>query len=448
MAVPGYLQMNLASDTDFQKNSEIVAGKGATGLIYSGRLKSPQLLTKHGDIAIAIKVFSSKFNRQAPPTEIKQFISLQPSPIGTRMGKIDEEPWLSRGGGKGEGSKGGSTNATSTNATPTNAASSNNPSSNNQSFIPSSNPTNPTNPTSAKSIENIDAHADFLYEVAIMACIPPNPHVVSLIGYQENDPCAIVMPFYELNLKTLIHHDSFYLGPAVTEKIAGEVARGLSFIHGRGVLHLDVKPQNVLVDLHAGSDANAAGGRTFHCLVCDFGYSSRIVPDGDDGARDEVRGLRMPNYVGLTWRYAAPELYEAIKKGGRLNREKDKKIDVYAFAITLYEVVTGMPPWIEASQTREIIASIKAGKRPNGHQKFLPEYESNGDRAYLINLIDKCWAQDPAVRPSFDEIVGFVEKSRKCREESQSRLGEEDSKDLGSNYRESRDEPRINLNPE
>ena len=426
MAVPGYLQMNLASDTDFQKNSEIVAGKGATGLIYSGRLKSPQLLTKHGDIAIAIKVFSSKFNRQAPPVEIKPY-GLQPIPVGSRsaiMGKIDEEPWSTVNGSKGAGSKVGSTNAASTN-----------PSSINPSFISSSNPTNPaTSPASTNYTNaNIDAHADFLYEVAIMACIPPNPHVVSLIGYQENEPCAIVMPFYELNLKTLIHHDSFYLGPAVTEKIAIEVAKGLSFIHGQGLLHLDVKPQNVLVDLHAGSDAGS-GGRTFHCLVCDFGYSSRIVPDGDI-IRDEVRGLRMPNYVGLTWRYAAPELYEAIKKGGRLNREKDKKIDVYAFAITLYEVVTGMPPWIEASQTREIIASIKAGQRPNGHQKFLPEYEVNGDRAYLINLIDKCWAQDPDTRPSFDEIVGLVEKSRETR-----------GIDIKDSIREG-SEPRINLNP-
>ncbi|MCO5168825.1 MAG: protein kinase [Planctomycetes bacterium] len=113
------------------------------------------------------------------------------------------------------------------------------------------------------------------------------------------------------------------LPPAEALAVVSQVAAALDHAHGRGLLHLDVKPENVLVD----------AGRGLYKLT-DF---SGPRPEADPAAL--ANSLRLTGDVRLasTRDYAAPEVREGA---GRL----DRRADVYSLGVLAYELLTGRLP--------------------------------------------------------------------------------------------------------
>ena len=97
--------------------------------------------------------------------------------------------------------------------------------------------------------------------------------------------------------------------------LAGAVAA----VHARGIIHKDIKPANVVV----------VGDH--HIRLTDFGYAVRI-------AREMAREIA-PKELEGTLAYMAPE------QTGRMNRSIDRRADLYALGITLYELATGVLPF-------------------------------------------------------------------------------------------------------
>jgi Protein kinase domain len=109
--------------------------------------------------------------------------------------------------------------------------------------------------------------------------------------------------------------------PERAVEIVGQIAGALDAAHAAGIVHRDVKPANVLVETH---------GPSMHCYLTDFGVAGAI---GDTGG---VSGTATGGVLG-TYDYIAPERL--------LGRPSDRRVDVYALACLLYEVVTGTPPF-------------------------------------------------------------------------------------------------------
>jgi serine/threonine protein kinase len=101
-------------------------------------------------------------------------------------------------------------------------------------------------------------------------------------------------------------------------RITRDVADALGYAHGRGVMHRDVKPENILL----------AGDRA---VVADFGLARAI------GAAD-YRKLTESGVVLGTVYYMSPE-----QLGGR--RDLDQRADIYSLGCILYEMLTGEPPY-------------------------------------------------------------------------------------------------------
>jgi serine/threonine-protein kinase len=101
-------------------------------------------------------------------------------------------------------------------------------------------------------------------------------------------------------------------------RITHDVAGALGYSHARGVLHRDVKPENILL----------AGGRA---LVADFGLARAI------GAADYRRLTQTGVIVGTAY-YMSPEQL-------REERDLDQRVDVYSLGCILYEMLTGEPPY-------------------------------------------------------------------------------------------------------
>ena len=136
-----------------------------------------------------------------------------------------------------------------------------------------------------------------------------------------------------------------------------QAAEGLSFAHGRGFVHRDVKPANLLFD---------SEGRL---RVADFGLARALA----EAALTEPAGAT----VG-TARYAAPEQ--------ALGHRVDGRADVYALALVLYEAVTGVVPFTADTTISTLMARV--GARLPGHDALGP----------LAELLDAAAEPEPADR--------------------------------------------------
>ena len=91
-------------------------------------------------------------------------------------------------------------------------------------------------------------------------------------------------------------------------------------MHDRGLVHKDIKPANVLVDIRSGG-----------VWLTGFGIASRIPRERPSSQAPEV--------IAGTLAYMAPE------QTGRMNRSVDARSDLYSFGVTLYELLTGELPF-------------------------------------------------------------------------------------------------------
>lgn len=109
--------------------------------------------------------------------------------------------------------------------------------------------------------------------------------------------------------------------------IASDVARALQDIHALGLVHRDVKPSNVLVELHENAPPTVK--------LCDFG----LVRSADEAVSSEPQLTQLGATPG-TPTFMAPEQIRGL--------ELDARVDVYALGATLYTLVVGHPPYMGA----------------------------------------------------------------------------------------------------
>jgi hypothetical protein len=167
---------------------------------------------------------------------------------------------------------------------------------------------------------------------------------------------------------------------------ARDTALGMQHLHSLGCIHRDLKSGNLLVT------------QNYHIKVADFGTSKlaaslKANPIGQD--QDGNGTKTMTKMVG-TPLWMAPELLEG-------KRKYDNKVDVYAYGIVLFEILTQALPWSEIPQRRfidHLTEAVLSGKRPT-----VPEGLVCADDRY-VDLMEKCWAQQAQDRPSFRDVVG------------------------------------------
>lgn len=159
-----------------------------------------------------------------------------------------------------------------------------------------------------------------------------------------------------------------------------EIAKGMAYLHSRGVLHGDLKAANVLVD------------DKVRCVISDFGQSEM------KSEAFRISGTPPPHG---TLRWQAPEL---LLGQSRLTAE----MDVYAFAICCIEIFSmGRMPWplLNDETVRQLVL---ANSRPTPHHHD-PRFTQPGVQKLLTN----CWDPHPALRPPFSKIVQDIEQLRR-----------------------------------
>jgi len=166
--------------------------------------------------------------------------------------------------------------------------------------------------------EDPEAMARFLREARTVARLS-HPGIVQLLdGGDDAEGPFIVMELVEgEDLRTRLAHEGPF-PPGETARIGAQVALTLAFAHEHGVVHRDIKSQNVMLD---------AAGTT---KLADFGIAQLLEVSG------ESRLTRSGMMVG-TSDYLAPEQAEG--------RPVDGRTDVYSLGIVLWECLTGQLPF-------------------------------------------------------------------------------------------------------
>ena len=158
----------------------------------------------------------------------------------------------------------------------------------------------------------------FLREIRLEARLQ-HPSIIPLYDSGDADEVTYcVMPYVEgESLRSRLRREPQLAVPEALS-IARDVASALGFAHSRGIVHRDVKPENILL----------SGDRA---LVADFGVARAIAAAGDDRLTDDGLAVGTPLYM-------SPEQASA---GGVV----DARSDVYALGCVVYEMLTGEPPF-------------------------------------------------------------------------------------------------------
>ncbi|XP_028768091.1 serine/threonine-protein kinase STY46-like isoform X2 [Neltuma alba] len=220
--------------------------------------------------------------------------------------------------------------------------------------------------------ENVssDWKKEFAQEVYIMRKVR-HRNVVQFIGACTKPPhfCIITEFMSGGSVYDYLHKQKGVFKFPSLLRVAIDVSKGMNYLHQNNIIHRDLKAANLLMDEN-------------HVVkVADFGV-----------ARVKDQSGVMTAETG-TYRWMAPEVIE--------HKPYDQKADVFSFGVVLWELLTGKLPYEYLTPLQAAIGVVQKGLRPtipkNTHPKF-------------VELLERCWRQDPTLRPDFCAIIEILQQ--------------------------------------
>jgi tetratricopeptide (TPR) repeat protein len=210
-----------------------------------------------------------------------------------------------------------------------------------------------------------------------------HPHIVPLLSAGEmNGVPYYTMPFVEgESLRARLARTG---AMSITEVIGvlRDVGKALSYAHERGIVHRDIKPDNVLL---SGDSAT----------VADFGIAKAIAAARTDGGTVGATLTSIGASIG-TPAYMAPEQAAA-------DPSTNHRADIYAFGCMAYELLAGRPPFVASSPQRLLAAQMSDTPEPiTVHRAETPPQ--------LADLVMRCLVKEADDRPqSARELVQVLD---------------------------------------
>jgi eukaryotic-like serine/threonine-protein kinase len=205
-----------------------------------------------------------------------------------------------------------------------------------------------------------------------------HPNIVDIYAVDEAEGIVFFVMAYITgdNLAKRLH-DHGALSCDETRRTLRDVADALAYAHERGVIHRDIKPDNILIDSQSGRP-----------MVTDFGIA-RAVSDGDSRLTATGIAIGTPTYM-------SPE-----QAAGE--RAIDGRSDLYSLGIVGYQMLTGEPPFVANSTPAILVKHIS--ERPTPVEQRRADVPQDLARVIML-LLEK----DPANRfPSAASVVSALD---------------------------------------
>lgn len=213
-------------------------------------------------------------------------------------------------------------------------------------------------------------HRKLLEHEARVGMPMSHPNVIKMLKLsKDKDIQFLIMEFFpggNVKLRMMRKHS------IIRERchsILTQSAAGIAHIHDRGWIHRDVKPDNILL--------NSSG----ELKIIDFGLAKRI--ERSAGMFGWFRGGRKRGTTAGTRSYMSPEQI--------LNRPLDERADIYSFGATMYEIVSGRPPFRGNSPNDLLNKHLK--EKPAMLQFVVPDVTEE-----FAQLCQRCLAKDKKER--------------------------------------------------
>ncbi|KAJ7566248.1 hypothetical protein O6H91_02G094200 [Diphasiastrum complanatum] len=211
----------------------------------------------------------------------------------------------------------------------------------------------------------------FHHEVSLLSSLH-HQNVVQFVAACRKPPvyCVITEYLSKGSLRSFLHRSGpGSLSLKVIVEMALDIARGMEYLHSQGIIHRDLKSENLCLD------------DDLRVKITDFGVSCHYT-ECDNLTKDTG-----------TYRWMAPEMIS--------HKHYTKKVDVYSFGIVLWELYTGLTPFEEMSAVQAAFAVVDKHARP-----VIPP-----DCPHVLsNIMKQCWFANPDKRPDFWEIVKRLEQ--------------------------------------
>src|SRR5512142_762001 len=208
-----------------------------------------------------------------------------------------------------------------------------------------------------------------------------HPNIVDIYAVDEAEGIVYFVMAYITgdNLAKRLH-DHGALSVEETRRTMRDVADALAYAHERGVIHRDIKPDNILIDSQSGRP-----------MVTDFGIA-RAVSDGDSRLTATGIAIGTPTYM-------SPE-----QAAGE--RTIDGRSDLYSLGVLGYQMLTGEPPFVANSTPAILVKHISETPTPVEQRRSDVPLE-------LARVIMTLLEKDPVNRfPSAAAVVVALDTGR------------------------------------
>jgi hypothetical protein len=232
----------------------------------------------------------------------------------------------------------------------------------------------------SEQMAETDEARDLFFREAKLASSLSHPNITSVVDFGEDDELGMfmVMELVEGEPLAKILHREQRLGMRTACEVILQVADALHYIHGKNIVHCDIKTENILI-----GEVQGTKRRHIQVKLLDFGLARSLS------------AARQTNSLSGTPHYVAPE---------RIRGEPPSpSTDIYGLGILLYEVLTGKVPW--DGHVAQILT---------GHLELAPTAPSSliegGLDPALENLVLHALAKKPAERHR--DMAAFIYELR------------------------------------
>ncbi|EMD31573.1 hypothetical protein CERSUDRAFT_119619 [Gelatoporia subvermispora B] len=222
-----------------------------------------------------------------------------------------------------------------------------------------------------------------LYGEAVIWKYMRHPNIAQFYGVRSNGRDLLLV-------SQLMQHGviTSFLRNNPTEnrlKLIADAAKGVSYLHTMGIVHGDLKATNIVIN-----------NKRVACVV-NFGLATLRYNQGLD-----IGVLGQGSMRHMAPEFSDPEAFDLPKAA------VSTQTDVFAFAVTMWEIFTGRVPFEGTSQAA-VILSISRGERPPR-----PSIEAEDGLCNPIwDLMEICWQAKWQSRPSIDEVIEHIARVMK-----------------------------------
>src|SRR5689334_22213100 len=219
----------------------------------------------------------------------------------------------------------------------------------------------------------------FKREIMLSAALQ-HPHIVPVLSSGQADQLPyFIMPYVDgESVRARMARGP--LSVRETVSILKDVARALAYAHGRGVIHRDIKPDNILL----------SGGAA---VVTDFGVAKAISASRERvtlGGRTNSGGWSSGTITSVGTSLGAP-MYMAPEQAAA-DPNTDHRADLYALGVVGYEMLVGAPPFYGRTPQALLAAQLTEAPKPISSRRYdVPPA--------LADLLMRMMEKDPAKRP-------------------------------------------------